>query len=100
MNNCAHFRHLAHFLLELEMFHTKVVGKNGTHFMFSFFSEKVPFLSVNLQQNGTARQAVDPSIIRRMRIACWNTKAANTRPEYLVLTTFPRKQWLRERAPF
>lgn len=59
----------------------------------------MPLLSDNVQQYGTARQAIDDSIIRRMRIACWNTKATNTRPEYLILSTFPRKQWLRERAP-
>ena len=27
--------------------------------------------------------------IRRMRFACWITKAANTRPEYVMLIAFP-----------
>jgi hypothetical protein len=36
--------------------------------------------------------------IWRMRIACWMTKAGDTRSEYVILTTFLRQQWLRERA--
>jgi hypothetical protein len=31
---------------------------------------------------GTAGQAADDNIIRRMRFACWVTKATDTRPEY------------------
>jgi hypothetical protein len=45
-----------------------------------------------------ARQATDDNIIRRMRIACWITKATNTYSEHVILIAFPRKQWLRERA--
>lgn len=94
MNNCAHFRpYLAHFLLELKMFHTEVVGRIRTHFMFDYFFLKiVPLLSDNLEQYGTAGQAIDDGIIRRMRSACLITKATDTRPKYLILATFPRKQ--------
>jgi hypothetical protein len=38
------------------------------------------------------------NIIRRMRISCWITKAADTHSEYVTLITFPRQQWLRESA--
>ena len=34
---------------------------------------------------GGAREATDDNIIRRMRIACWITKAADTRSEYTGL---------------
>jgi len=35
--------------------------------------------------------------IRCTRIASWVTKAINTRPEYVVLIGFLRRQWLHER---
>jgi hypothetical protein len=51
-----------------------------------------------VEKYGTARQATDDNIIRRMRLACWVTKAADTHSAYVKLTAFPRQQWLRERA--
>ena len=36
--------------------------------------------------------------IRRMRSACWITKATNTRSNYVILIAFPLQQRLRERA--
>jgi len=36
--------------------------------------------------------------IRRMRFACWITKAANTHSEYVINTALPRQQRLHERA--
>jgi hypothetical protein len=35
---------------------------------------------------------------RRMRVACWITKATDTHLEYVIITDFTRQQWLRERA--
>ena len=32
----------------------------------------------------------------RMHIACWIVQAANTR--YVIVTSFPLQQWLKERA--
>jgi hypothetical protein len=37
--------------------------------------------------------------IRRMRFACWITKRTDTRSQYVILTAFPRQEWLLERAP-
>jgi hypothetical protein len=66
--------------------------------MFNKFSSKiVPFID-NVEKYGTARQATDNNIIRRMRFACWTTKATDTHSEYIILIAFPRQQWLRERA--
>ena len=46
---------------------------------------------------GRAGQATD-DIIRRMRIACWITKATNMHSEYVMFIAFLGQQWLRERA--
>jgi hypothetical protein len=35
---------------------------------------------------------------RRMRSLCWITKATNRQSEHVIIITFPRQQWLRERA--
>jgi hypothetical protein len=51
-----------------------------------------------VEKHGTARQNTDDSIIRRMRFACWITKATDTHSEYVILIAFQRQQWLRERA--
>jgi hypothetical protein len=50
-----------------------------------------------VEKYGGARQATDENIIRRMRFACWVTKATDT-CSWNVITAFPRQQWLRERA--
>jgi hypothetical protein len=47
---------------------------------------------------GTAIQATDDDIVRRMRLACWITKATDTHSEYVIFIAFPRQQWLHERA--
>ena len=39
----------------------------------------------------TVRQAKDNNIIRRIRFACWITKATNTRLEYVILIAFPQQ---------
>ena len=39
-----------------------------------------------------------PQMLRRMRFACWITKATNTYSEYVILIAFLRQQLLRERA--
>jgi hypothetical protein len=45
----------------------------------------------------TARLATD-DIIRRMRFACWITKATDTHSDYVILIAFIRKKWLCETA--
>jgi hypothetical protein len=53
-----------------------------------------------MQQYGTARQATDDDIIRRMLFACWITMATETRSEYITVLLFPRKQCLCQSALF
>ena len=61
------------------MFLIQVVdNKKKTQFYVQkFFPKIVPFLD-NVEKYGTAEQATDDNIIRRMRVACWITKATNT----------------------
>ena len=57
------------------------------------------FYKVMWKKYGTAREATDYNLIRRMRFACWVTSAADTtHSEYVILTAFPQQQWLRERG--
>jgi hypothetical protein len=51
-----------------------------------------------VEQCGTARQATDDNIIRRMLFACWITKATDTHTESEILIALPRQQWLCKRA--
>jgi hypothetical protein len=51
-----------------------------------------------VEKYARARQATDGNIIRRMRFACWITKATNIHSEYIILTVFPQRQCLRIRA--
>ena len=48
-------------------------------------------------KNGTARQATVYSVIGRMRVPCWITKATHTYTEYVILIAFAQQRWLRER---
>jgi hypothetical protein len=38
-----------------------------------------------VEEYGTARRATDDNIIRRVRFACWVTKAKDTHSEYVIL---------------
>jgi hypothetical protein len=52
-----------------------------------------------VEKCGGARQATDGSIIRRMRFACWISKATNTLLECIVLTAFKREKFFTQNAP-
>jgi hypothetical protein len=41
-----------------------------------------------VEKYNTARHASDDNIIRRMRIACWITKATDTHSDYVILIAF------------
>ena len=66
------------------------------------FIRKSCRLWVDVEKHGGAWQATGDSILRRMRVACWITKAADTHPhphtQYVISVAFPRSQWLRERS--
>jgi hypothetical protein len=79
------------------MVQTKVIEKIKTHILCSitFFSENRAVYEIMWKNTVEPDR---PQITRRMRIACWITKATDTYTEYVILIAFPRQQWLRERA--
>jgi hypothetical protein len=52
----------------------------------------------NVGKQGIVRQATDDNLMRRMRIACRIIKATDPHSGYVILLTFPRQEWLRERT--
>jgi hypothetical protein len=70
----------------------------NTRFLFrNVFLKILPYMG-QIEKYGRARHAIDDDTIRRMRFACWMTKATDTHSEYVILIAFPLQQWLRERA--
>ena len=67
------------------------------HFIFNNSFRKSYPLRDNVQKN-----IVEPDrpqmAVWRILFACWLTKATGTLSEYIILITFQRQQWLRERA--
>ena len=61
-----------------------------TNILFNnFVSEKRAFYDLICR---SAIEAAEYSITRRMRFACWITKATNTYLEYVILIAFPRQR--------
>jgi len=110
---------LPHFFLEWEMFQTKFVEKIKTHILCSVIFIRKPLLNERMWKN-TVERGRPQMTVWRMRIACWvtktsvffsvreykcrlilrfnnnnNNKGKNT---FTVQISFPRQQWLRERA--
>jgi hypothetical protein len=91
--------YLDQFFLQWEMFQTRLVEKVTKHIVcsitFFFFRKSCRFWN-DVEKCGTARQATEDSIIRRMLFACWITKATHTYSERVILISFARQEWLRE----
>ena len=51
-----------------------------------------------MEKCGTAGEAADDNISKRMLIACWITRATNTHSEYVILNALRRQQCLYERV--
>ena len=51
-----------------------------------------------MEKYGTAKQATDDNIARRMHFAILIPKATDTHSEHVVNIYFPRQQWLHEDA--
>jgi hypothetical protein len=77
------YDNICEFLLEWEMFQTKVIEKIKTHILCSItFLRKSCRLWDNVEKYDIVGQAAVDNIIWRMRIACWITKATDAHPEY------------------
>ena len=66
--------------------------------MFNNFSRKSYRLCDDVDKYCRAVQATDDSIIWRMRIVYWITKATNSHSEYVIFVAFQLQQMLRELA--
>jgi hypothetical protein len=94
------WEYLAEFFLKWEMFQPKFAENIKTQILCSItVFRKSCRLWDNVEKYDTATQATDNNIIRRMRIACWISKATGTDSEYAILIAFPQQQWLHELAP-
>jgi hypothetical protein len=78
------------------MFQSKVVENIKTHILHSvsLFEYRAVYKIRRKNIAGPDR----PEIIRRMHVACWINKAANTHSEYVILIAFPLQQWSHELA--
>ena len=95
IKTCAHaWRYLPEFLSEWHVFHTNVVQKVKTHFMFNNISPKIlPFIIwKNFGESDRARWLYNTAHALCMLYSWGYT---NT-PRTLVLLDFPWQQWLRE----
>ena len=63
----------------------------NTRFMFSDFFPKKCLLWGSMEKYGTAGEPTGNSVIQRMRVRCWITKAANRHSEFVILVAFPRQ---------
>jgi hypothetical protein len=80
-------------LLRMRNISDKTCWQNqNTHFTFNNVFRKSCRLWDNVEKYGTARQATDDNIIRRMRFACWVTNATDTHSEYVILIAFTRQK--------
>jgi len=61
-----------------EMFQKKIVEKTETYGLCEVIFFLVSYrLWHNVEKYGTARQATDDNVIRRMRTACWLAKVSD-----------------------
>jgi len=100
MKTNVHFwEYLAECFLEWEIFQKESCRETqATYFPSITFFQKSCRLWDNVEKYCRTGQTTDDNIIRRMCIVCWINKAKDTQSEYVILISFPRQQWLRERA--
>jgi len=86
-------------VLSMRHFSDKFAEKIKTHIFCSItFLRQLFHLWDNVEIYGTTGQATSYNIIQHMNIACWITKATDTRSWCVILPAFPLQQWLHERA--
>ena len=84
-------------LLRMRNISEEFVQKSITHILCSIiFSDN---RTVNeITWKNTVELYWPQMTMRRMRIACWITKATSTHSHYVILIAFPLQIWLHERA--
>ena len=87
---------MSQFFWEQEAFRTTGVEEIRTHILCSItFSRKSCLCEIMWKNTAEADR---PQITGHMRFACPITKAKDIHSEYVMLTAFPRQQWLLKRA--
>jgi hypothetical protein len=71
--------------------------KNTFIFNIFFSLENRPVYE-NVGKQGRARHAPRDNIVRRIRFACWVTKAIDRNSEYVIFIALSQQQWLCERT--
>jgi hypothetical protein len=66
--------------------------------MFSNFFENLAFNEILWKNTVEPDRPQKTAFTWRMRFACLAYKATDTHSECVILTAFPRRQWLHERA--
>ena len=84
--------YLAQFFLEWKMFQTQIENQNN-HFMLNNFFLIWCFFYEVIWKNIVKPDRLQMTT-RRLRVACWISKATNTHSEYVILISFPLQQWL------
>ena len=67
--------------------------KQSLYIEWSFSPENCALYDVIWKKYGTAIQATDDNVIRRMRFACWTSKATGIHWEYVIRISFLQQQW-------
>jgi hypothetical protein len=81
-------------LLRMRTFLGKKKCRENENINFNFqklFFRKSCRWRDNVEKYGTAGQATDSNIIRRMRFACWINKDTSTHSEYVIIIAFPQQ---------
>ena len=95
MKTYIHFcSYLVRFVVEREMFQTKVVEKSKIYFMFHNRFPKIVLFIV--KKYGRAGEVADDDVVVRMLFPCWITTATNADSEYIILVAFLLQQCLLE----
>jgi len=83
-----------------EKCHTQKLQRVSKHTFYvqELASGKSCRLWDNVEKHGRTGLSTDGNAIRRKRFAYRINKTTDTRWEYVILTDFPRQQWLRERS--
>ena len=96
-DQCMFLWYLARFVLEWKENQTTLYRRSRHTFYFQepFFFNRAIY---EIMRKYTVESCRPPMATWRTRTACWIPRATNKHSEYVILTAFPRKQWLNKRA--
>jgi hypothetical protein len=90
------WKYLAEFFSKWKMFQTRVAENISTYVLYLIRFSRIS-CSLYVEKYGTARQATDDNLRRRMRSACEITKSTDAHSENVIFIAFPPQQWFCKR---